>query len=80
MVLLVILFPAMVMHYKGAASTIDPNKVKIEIPQIDSAAARLRPAAGHQIAARVTHKQKDPGATAPGSFVSSGRSAASGGP
>jgi tripartite ATP-independent transporter DctM subunit len=35
MVLLVILFPAMVMHYKGAASGIDPNKVKIEIPQID---------------------------------------------
>ena len=25
----------MVMHYKGAASTIDPNNVKIEIPQID---------------------------------------------
>jgi hypothetical protein len=25
----------MVMHYKGVASTIDPNKVKIEIPQID---------------------------------------------
>ena len=35
MVLLVIMFPAMVMHYKGAASTIDPNKVKIEIPQVD---------------------------------------------
>jgi tripartite ATP-independent transporter DctM subunit len=35
MVLLVIMFPAMVMHYKGAASKIDPNKVKIEIPQID---------------------------------------------
>ncbi len=35
MVLLVILFPPMVMHYKGAASTIDPNKVRIEIPQID---------------------------------------------
>jgi TRAP-type mannitol/chloroaromatic compound transport system permease large subunit len=35
MVLLVILFPAMVMHYKGIASKIDPNKVKIEIPQID---------------------------------------------
>jgi tripartite ATP-independent transporter DctM subunit len=35
MVLLVILFPAMVMHYKGAASTIDPDKVNIEIPQID---------------------------------------------
>ncbi|HEY5215711.1 MAG TPA: TRAP transporter large permease subunit [Pseudolabrys sp.] len=35
MVLLVILFPAMVMHYKGTASTIDPNKVKIDIPQIE---------------------------------------------
>ena len=35
MVLLVIMFPAMVMHYKGVASTIDPNKIKIEIPQID---------------------------------------------
>jgi len=35
MVLMVILFPAMVMHYKGAGSKIDPNKVKIEIPQID---------------------------------------------
>jgi TRAP-type mannitol/chloroaromatic compound transport system permease large subunit len=35
MVLLVILFPAMVMHYKSAASTIDPNNVKIEIPQLE---------------------------------------------
>jgi tripartite ATP-independent transporter DctM subunit len=35
MVLLVIMFPAMVMHYKGAASTVDPDKVNIEIPQID---------------------------------------------
>ncbi len=35
MVLLVILFPAMVMHYKGAASTIDPNSIKIDIPQIE---------------------------------------------
>jgi tripartite ATP-independent transporter DctM subunit len=35
MVLLVILFPAMVMHYKGAATQVDPSKVKIEIPQID---------------------------------------------
>jgi TRAP-type mannitol/chloroaromatic compound transport system permease large subunit len=35
MVGLVILFPAMVMHYKGVASTVDPNKVKIEIPQLD---------------------------------------------
>ncbi len=35
MVLLVILFPRMVMHYKGAASNVDATKVKIEIPQID---------------------------------------------
>ncbi len=35
MVFLVILFPSMVMHYKGAVSTVDPNKVKIEVPQIE---------------------------------------------
>jgi tripartite ATP-independent transporter DctM subunit len=35
MVVLVILFPAMVMHYKGTGTSIDPDKVKIEIPQID---------------------------------------------
>jgi hypothetical protein len=35
MVLLVIFFPAMVMHYKGVGTGIDPNKVKIEVPQID---------------------------------------------
>src|SRR5216683_1353150 len=35
MVLLVIMFPSMVMHYKGALSTIDPNTIKIEIPQIE---------------------------------------------
>src|SRR5215203_5298754 len=35
MVLLVIMFPSMVMHYKGAASTIDPNTIKIEIPQLE---------------------------------------------
>ena len=35
MVVLVILFPAMVMHYKGTGTQIDPDKVKIEIPQID---------------------------------------------
>ena len=34
LVLLVIFFPAMVMHYKGAEKKIDLNKVKIEIPQI----------------------------------------------
>jgi TRAP-type mannitol/chloroaromatic compound transport system permease large subunit len=35
MVVLVILFPAMVMHYKGIGTKIDLNKVKIEIPQIE---------------------------------------------
>ena len=35
MVLLVIFFPAMVMHYKGSQSKIDPNKVKIELPQVE---------------------------------------------
>ena len=35
MVLLVIMFPSMVMHYKGTASTIDPNTIKIEVPQIE---------------------------------------------
>jgi TRAP-type mannitol/chloroaromatic compound transport system permease large subunit len=35
MVLLVISFPAMVMHYKRGLSTVDPSKVKIEIPQIE---------------------------------------------
>jgi TRAP-type mannitol/chloroaromatic compound transport system permease large subunit len=32
MVGLVIAFPAMVMHYKGAASTVDPKDIKIDIP------------------------------------------------
>jgi tripartite ATP-independent transporter DctM subunit len=35
MVVLVILFPGMVMHYKSTGTQIDPDKVKIEIPQID---------------------------------------------
>jgi TRAP-type mannitol/chloroaromatic compound transport system permease large subunit len=35
MVLLVILFPAMVMHYKSVGPQFDPNKVKIEVPQIE---------------------------------------------
>jgi tripartite ATP-independent transporter DctM subunit len=35
MVLLVITFPSMVMHYKGVASTVDPNTIKIEIPQME---------------------------------------------
>ena len=35
MVGLVILFPSMVMHYKGVASTIDPSTIKIEIPQVE---------------------------------------------
>jgi TRAP-type mannitol/chloroaromatic compound transport system permease large subunit len=35
MVVLVILFPAMVMHYKGTGPVVDPSKIKIELPQID---------------------------------------------
>jgi tripartite ATP-independent transporter DctM subunit len=35
MVILVISFPSMVMHYKGAATKVDLNKVKIEVPQIE---------------------------------------------
>jgi TRAP-type mannitol/chloroaromatic compound transport system permease large subunit len=34
-VISVIIFPSMVMHYKAGLSTIDPNKVQINIPQID---------------------------------------------
>jgi tripartite ATP-independent transporter DctM subunit len=43
MVGLVIAFPAMVMHYKGSLSTVDPNKVKIEIPQIEMPQLDLGP-------------------------------------
>jgi TRAP-type mannitol/chloroaromatic compound transport system permease large subunit len=46
MVGLVIAFPAMVMHYKGAASTVDPNKVKIEIPQMEMPALDFGPPSG----------------------------------
>jgi TRAP-type mannitol/chloroaromatic compound transport system permease large subunit len=35
MVALVIAFPAMVMHYKGTGTGIDPDKVRIEIPQTE---------------------------------------------
>ena len=35
MVITVIMFPSMVMHYKAGLSQIDPNKVQIDIPQID---------------------------------------------
>jgi TRAP-type mannitol/chloroaromatic compound transport system permease large subunit len=35
MVILVILFPAMVMHYKGVGTGIDPSKVKIDVPGLD---------------------------------------------
>jgi tripartite ATP-independent transporter DctM subunit len=34
-VISVIMFPSMVMHYKSGLSTVDPNKVQIEVPQID---------------------------------------------
>ncbi len=35
MVGLVITFPAMVMHYKGVATTVDPSKIQIDLPQIE---------------------------------------------
>jgi tripartite ATP-independent transporter DctM subunit len=35
MVLIVIMFPSMVMHYKGTASTVDPNSINIDVPQTD---------------------------------------------
>ena len=35
MVITVIMFPSLVMHYKAGLSTIDPNKVQINVPQID---------------------------------------------
>src|SRR5712675_558699 len=35
MVGLVITFPVMVMHYKGVGTGVDPNTVKIEIPQME---------------------------------------------
>ena len=41
MVALVIAFPAMVMHYKGAGSTIDPSKINIDIQQFDLPALDL---------------------------------------
>jgi TRAP-type mannitol/chloroaromatic compound transport system permease large subunit len=36
-VALVIIFPALVMHYKGEGSKIDPSKIEFEIPQPDMA-------------------------------------------
>jgi len=35
MVILVILFPSMVMHYKGIGTGVDPSKVKIDVPGLD---------------------------------------------
>ncbi|UZE47456.1 TRAP transporter large permease [Rhodopseudomonas sp. P2A-2r] len=43
MVGLVIAFPAMVMHYKGAASNIDASKINIDIPQMDMPALDFGP-------------------------------------
>ena len=72
MVLLVIFFPAMVMHYKGAASKIDPNKVKIELPQVELPPP-LDFGRRRNSRCRTTHNKKSPGAFAPGLFRS-GRS------
>jgi len=46
MVGLVIAFPAMVMHYKGTLSTIDPNKVDIQIQQQEMPALDFGPPGG----------------------------------
>ncbi len=43
MVGLVIAFPAMVMHYKGSLSTVDPNKVDIQIQQQEMPALDFGP-------------------------------------
>jgi tripartite ATP-independent transporter DctM subunit len=43
MVALVIFFPAMVMHYKGLGTGIDPNKVKIEIQLPDFTVPEIGP-------------------------------------
>jgi TRAP-type mannitol/chloroaromatic compound transport system permease large subunit len=37
MVLLVILFPSMVMHYKGTGPKVDPSKIKLDMPAFDVA-------------------------------------------
>jgi hypothetical protein len=36
MVVSVIMFPLLVMHYKAGLSTLDPNKVQINIPEIEA--------------------------------------------
>jgi len=43
MVALVVLFPSMVMHYKGSLSTVDPSKVDIQIQQPDLPPLDLEP-------------------------------------
>ena len=63
MVVLVILFPSMVMHYKRGLSTVDPNKVKIEIPQIELPPLDLN------IEIDSVAEQKNPGAFGSGVFV-----------
>ena len=67
MVLLVITFPIDGDLLDKARFDIDPNKIKIEVPQIDAAAAGFR-SAGKAIAIRASQTE-NPGARAPGSFV-----------
>ena len=58
MVGLVILFPQMVMVYKGDASTVDPSKIEIDIPQGESqAAGRGAAAAGRRRGADSSEKR-----------------------
>ena len=44
MVALVILFPSMVMHYKGAGTGVDPSTIKqLDIPAFDTGPIDLGP-------------------------------------
>lgn len=46
MIGLVIAFPSMVMHYKHAGTGVDPNTIKIEVPQIELPPLDFGPPAG----------------------------------
>jgi TRAP-type mannitol/chloroaromatic compound transport system permease large subunit len=44
MVILVVAFPAMVMHYKSGAPQVDPSKVQIEVPmQLEEMPLNIQP-------------------------------------
>jgi len=57
MIALVILFPKMVMVYKGSESTVDPTKVLIELPPTDSGAPPGQPETEQQMEQREDKEQ-----------------------